>query len=406
MKYNLPANNLYGDAPILIDFPENWDVTISKFEGYEKRPLSDSELDEAVRHPIGGLPISEGAKGKKSAVIIIDDITRPTPLEAVSRAVIRELLKAGVPRENIWFIAALGAHGVMYREQFIRKLGTELVETFEIHNHNAFFNHVFVGNTSNNVPVEINADVMSADYRISIGTTLAHCFYGFSGGAKSILPGVASLRTICANHSFTTFHDFDLGNPDALMRRDAQEAAHMVGLDFRVDVLLNGYGQICDVFAGDLDTVSEKSAERAGSHYRARFIPNCDIVLANNYFKPSEANTACTPEVKASMKDGGSFILAANSPLGPCVHFLYDKWGHSSPGGLMWAGCYTKEPRMKHAVVFAQHTLKGMNDACYLDEKSGAVYAKTWDEVLRIVDDGLPKKVAVYPNAECQILTE
>ena len=70
----------------------------------------------------------------------------------------------------------------------------------------------------------------------------------------------------------------------------------------------------------------------------------------------------------------------------------------------MWAGCYNKISNMKNAVVFSQYTVKGMRDPWYIDEASGAVYAKEWDEVLRIVDDGKPKKVVVYPNAESQIL--
>ena len=142
----------------------------------------------------------------------------------------------------------------------------------------------------------------------------------------------------------------------------------------------------------------------AAVHYSAEFVPDCDIVIANNYFKPAEANCAFTPEVLASLKNGGSFVLAANSPFGPCVHFLYDKWGHSCPGGMMWSGCYAKTSAMKNAVVFAQNTVKGMRDPWYIDEKSGAVYAKKWDEVLEILDDGNPKKVVLYANAECQIL--
>lgn len=133
-------------------------------------------------------------------------------------------------------------------------------------------------------------------------------------------------------------------------------------------------------------------------------MPDCDVVIANNYFKPAEANCAYTPEVIASLKDGGSFVLAANSPFGPCVHFLYDKWGHSAPGGMMWSGCYTKGKNMAHAVVFAEHTVKGMRDPWYIDEHSGAEYVKTWSDALRILDDGTPKKVVLYPNAECQVL--
>lgn len=403
-NYNLPANSLYGDQPIPLSFPENWDVHISKIAGYDTPALSTEQIAGRVHAAIGTAPISEGARGCKSAVIIIDDITRPTPCEPIARAVIAELLEAGVPKENIWFTIALGTHGVMYREQFVKKLGEELVEEFEVHNHNLFFNHVFLGNTTNNVPVEINADVMSADYKIAIGTTMAHSYYGFSGGAKCILPGVASMRTITRNHSFTTTTEFNMGNPHTRMRSDAEQAARMMGLDFKVDVILNGHAQICQLFAGDFEAEIQQAAAYAAGHYAAKFVPDCDIVLANNHFKPAEASCAFTPEVITSLKDGGSFILAANSPFGPCVHYLYDKWGHSSPGGMMWSGCYTKSAKMKHAVVFAEHTVKGMRDAWYIDERSGAVYAKTWDEVLRVVDDGAPKKVVIYPNAECQVL--
>ncbi len=298
----------------------------------------------------------------------IDDITRPTPCEPIAKAVIAELRAAGVPKENIWFIIALGTHGVMYRTEFVRKLGEEIVENYEVHNHNLFFNHVFVGNTSNNVPVEINADVMSADYKIAIGTTMAHSYYGFSGGAKCILPGVSSLRTIMRNHSFTTTTEFNMGNPHTLMRSDAEQAARMMGLDFKIDAILNGHAQICNLFAGDFEAEIQHAAAYAAEHYAAKF------------------------------------VLAANSPFGPCVHFLYDKWGHSTPGGMMWSGCYTKGKNMAHAVVFAEHTVKGMRDPWYIDEHSGAEYVKTWNDALRILDDGTPKKVVLYPNAECQVL--
>lgn len=404
MIYQLPSNSLYGDEPIPVLLPNNWDVHISRFAGYDTPELSEEQIAQAVRSPIGTLPISQGARGCRSAVIIIDDITRPTPCGPIARAVIAELLEAGVPRRNIWFIVALGTHGVMYREHFVRKLGEELADEFEIHNHNLFFNHVFLGNTTNNVPVEINSDVMSADYKVGIGSMMAHSFYGFSGGAKCVLPGVASLRSITRNHSFTTPSEFNMGNPRTLMRSDAEQAARMMGLDFKADAILNGQARICALFAGDFQAEAARAAEYAGRHYLAKFVPDCDVVISNNHFKPAEAGCAYTPEVIASLKEGGSFILSANSPFGSCVHYLYDKWGHSAPGGMMWAGCYNKTAKMKNAVVFSQHTVRGMRDPWYIDEASGAVYAREWDEVLRIVDDGAPKKVVIYPNAESQIL--
>ena len=261
--FQLPANSNYGDRPIPVTFPDHWDVHISRIHGYDTPALTETQIREKLHAAIGTKPISEGAAGKQSAVIIIDDITRPTPCEPIARAVIAELHAAGVPDENIWFIIALGTHGVMYRTEFVRKLGEELVENYEVHNHNLFFNHVFVGNTSNNVPVEINADVMSADYKIAIGTTMAHSYYGFSGGAKCILPGVSSLRTIMRNHSFTTTTEFNMGNPHTLMRSDAEQAARMMGLDFKVDAILNGHAEICNLFAGDFEAEERQAAAYA-----------------------------------------------------------------------------------------------------------------------------------------------
>ena len=136
--FQLPANSNYGDRPIPIAFPDNWDVHISRIHGYDTPALTEAQIREKLHAAIGAKPISEGAAGKKSAVIIIDDITRPTPCEPIARAVIAELHAAGVPDENIWFIIALGTHGVMYRTEFVRKLGEELVENYEVHNHNQF----------------------------------------------------------------------------------------------------------------------------------------------------------------------------------------------------------------------------------------------------------------------------
>ena len=94
--FDLPSNSNYGDQPIPIAFPDNWDVHISKIHGYDTPALTEAQIAEKIHAAIGAKPISEGAAGKKSAVIIIDDITRPTPCEPIAKAVIAELRAAGV----------------------------------------------------------------------------------------------------------------------------------------------------------------------------------------------------------------------------------------------------------------------------------------------------------------------
>lgn len=404
MIYALPSNVLYGNRPVEINMPKYWDVHVSEIEGFNAPPMTCEQILRRIREPLGADMISKGARGKKSAVIIIDDITRPTPCKAIAEAVVSELLEAGVPKESIWFVAALGAHGAMYREDFIRKLGEEIVEEYEIYNHNVFCNHTFLGTTDSGIPVEINSDVMAAEYKVAIGTMMPHSFYGFSGGAKSILPGIASINTIVKNHSFTSPREFNMGNPTTRIREDAEQAARLMGLDYKIDVLLNGKAQICALYCGDFEAEARAARIDAANHYRAGFIENCDIVISNSYFKPLEAACAYTPETIASLKDGGDYILAANSPYGVCVHYLYDRWGHTSPGGALYAGLYEPEKKMRRLAVFSQYSVKGMRDSWFADEYKGAEYYKRWQDILSLIDDGTHKKVAVYPMGESQIL--
>lgn len=404
MIYSLPSNNLYGNVPEEIFLPDEWEVHISKINGYDSETLNDRELRERIVNPIGAPSITEGASGKKSAVIIIDDITRPTPCGDIARVILQELQAAGIKKENIWFVVALGAHGCMYREDFIRKLGPEIVEEYEVYNHNAFCNHVYLGETSNGIPIEINQDIMSADYKIAVGTMMPHSFYGFSGGAKAVLPGVASINTIKANHSFASPDEFNMGKRVTKIRMDAEEAADMMGLDFKIDVILNGKAEICELFAGNFRKEAEEARKYAAKHYAARFVPDCDIVISNNYFKPLEASCAYTPESIASVKNGGCYVLAANSPYGCCVHYLYDKWGKSSPGGFLWAGTFAPGEKMSKMLVFAKYSVKGMRDSWFVEETKGAEYCKTWQDVVEKLMDGKKKKVVIYPMAECQIL--
>lgn len=404
MLYNLPSNVLYGNQPIEIRFPDYWDIHISEINGFREEELNHEELLQRIKNPIGTEPISIGAKGKKSAVIIVDDITRPTPCGKIAELVLQELLEAGVPKDRIWFVVALGAHGTMTREDFIRKLNREIVEEYGVYNHNAFGGHTFVGVTTNGIPVEINSDVMAAEYKVAMGTMMPHSFYGFSGGAKSILPGISSIRTIIKNHSFTSPKEFNMGNPKTRIRQDAEEAARMMGLDYKIDVLLNGRAQITDLYCGDFAAEAAEAVKKAAWHYRAKFVENCDIVISNSYFKPAEAACAYSPETVASLREGGDYVLAANSPYGVCVHYLYDKWGDTEPGGALYAGIYAPAAKMNSLSVFSEYTVKGMRDSWFADERKGTQYYKRWENLLEALDDGMAKKVVVYPMGESQIL--
>jgi len=112
-----------------------------------------------------------------------------------------ELAEAGIRDSNIRFISALGCHGTMNRQDFVRKLGEEVVNRFMVYNHNSFPNACsYVGTTSRGTRISINTEVFKCDLKIGIGSITPHIQAGFSGGSKIVLPGVASLETNEAFH--------------------------------------------------------------------------------------------------------------------------------------------------------------------------------------------------------------
>ena len=140
MKLSLPQNRWNGDQPVEIDIPDSWDTGVSVMEGDAYPALSYEELKAKIDSPIGCEPLYEMAKGKKSACIVFDDNTRPTPIKEMAHIVLDELLEAGVPKDRIIFICALGCHGTCELDDFVKKLGADICREYPVYNHNCFFN--------------------------------------------------------------------------------------------------------------------------------------------------------------------------------------------------------------------------------------------------------------------------
>lgn len=200
MKLSLPQNRWNGDEPVLIDIPDDWDTGLSVMEGDSYPALSYEELKAKIDSPIGSEPIYEMAKGKKSACIVFDDNTRPTPIKEMAHIVLEELLEAGVPKDRIIFVCALGCHGTCELDDFVKKLGEDICREYPVYNHNCFFNLDDVGTTSHGIKVLINSEFMAADIKIGLGAITPHAFNGFGGGCKIVLPGIAGFDTNFDNH--------------------------------------------------------------------------------------------------------------------------------------------------------------------------------------------------------------
>jgi nickel-dependent lactate racemase len=280
----------YGDTELEIDFPESWDVTVCRMHGQDAAALSEDGIRKAFRNPIGTKTIKELAKGKREVAILFDDMSRATPTEVIIPYVLEELAAAGIADDNIRFIAAIAAHGSMNGIDFRKKLGDEVMGRFPVYNHNPYENCTPLGVSGRGTPISVNSEVMSCDLKIGIGSIVPHPFSGFGGGSKIILPGVASMETIDANHSRLGLSPtIGIGTYEGnLVKQDMDETARMAGLDIKVDAILNLKREVTALFVGDLIAEHVEGVKLAREHYATDMVSDADIVVANCYSKANE----------------------------------------------------------------------------------------------------------------------
>jgi len=394
MIYPLPAHNLYGNAPVNIEIPDNWEVVVCDYAGAKAPAMTDGEIAAAIASPIGRKPIKEAAKGKKDAIIIIDDISRPTPSGVIAKAVIAELVEAGVPKDKIRFLAAVGSHRAMSREEFVRKLGEELVSEYRVYSHNPFFNNVVVGHTDSGVAIELNAEAVSADFKVAIGNIVPHGTVGIAGGAKTIVPGIASLETIRGLHSLGEARwDTAIGGHSY-----AAQGAEMLGLDFKVDVLLNENGEVAKLYAGDVNQLISANSDEVKNFYRTPYEMEADIVIANNYFKPSEPNVAIAYNgIVFCVKKGGSLVVSAHTPQGAAPHYLLGIWGDSGISGPHFKGYPVMARRLKNYFAFSTYQDRG-TAVTYQSAGEQLKWVSKWGEIMAEVGSD-KKKLVIFPHA-------
>lgn len=252
-------------------------------------PKATSSWEEltlmALNNPIDGEPpfSSEDLNGKK-IVVIVDDWGRPTPVNLIVPIIIDELHKAKAKDENISFITASGMHNPMTEEELERKLGKDIVKRFRCYSHDGgdIDQLSFVGISDLGTPVWINRIVADADYKMAIGRVFPHPTYGYEGGYKMIVPGVASFETIIRDHSmnFSPYSDYGIiENPS---RGEAESIGKMVGLDFTINYVMNFQDEPITAYGGrDAIKVQRRCVEYGDSYvWGAEFQHMGDLVIA------------------------------------------------------------------------------------------------------------------------------
>ena len=275
-------------------------------------------VKEALSSPIGTPLLSQLAAQKKpeKAVIVVNDATRPTPYSYILPPLMEELHAAGVSKEQITLVIATGAHRPNTEEENRRIFSDNVVDNYRLVNHSCDENMVSLGELSNGSDLMINAEVAAADLLITTGIIIPHYIAGFSGGRKSILPGVAARPLITENHSRMTDPRVDTARwQDNPVHQIMTEAARKAGVDFILNVVTNENNQIVAAVAGDLEQAWEAGVKISSDLNLVTVEEAVDVVIAGSggYPKDIDLYQAQKPMDNASRvtKDSGTIILVA-----------------------------------------------------------------------------------------------
>jgi len=409
MIVKVPQFPWYGDTELELELPDSWEVIVPRMAGEKAPKLSDGQIKDALRKPIGTPRLAEMAKGKKDVCIIFDDLTRPTKIDKIVPHVLDELHEGGIKDENIRFIAALGLHGAMKLMDFQKKLGEDIPQKYLVFNHNPYENCTYLGDTSRGIPVEVNSEFMACDLKISIGSLVPHPSAGFGGGGKMILPGVSSTRSIAANHgglctiseTGTMVLDGWGRVDDNVQRLDMEEIARMAGLDFSINALVNIDRDTIGLYCGDLVEAQREGVKMGRKVYACEAPSDADIVVANSYAKANEAALVAGLGSKILKESGGDLVVIGNIPEGQICHYLARSFGKTIGGQLY--GAHKKLPaRVKRMYALGPYIDKAGLD--WIGPIDQITILNSWAEILAELkkNHGDKAKAVVVPDGTLQ----
>lgn len=400
-QITLPQYYWYGREPLTLSFPQNWEIRVFDMKGDGLPTLNPKQVKEKINTPIGTKPLEELAKGKKEVAIVIDDMTRPTEGTLIVPHILKALSKAGIRDESIRFLISLGSHGAHSAEDFRKKLGDEVVGRFGVYNHNCYENCVEIGKTLNGIPLKINAELMQCDLKIGIGAILPHLYVGYSGGGKLFLPGMAHIDTVDAFHSFLTPSEKGKVNFNNPMFREIENALSVIGVDFKIDILVNTKGQMVDLFAGETMAQYQEGIKAAKNIYDTTFFDDSDVVVSNAHLKVNEGDIAMLVGLDA-VKTDGTCVLVMNSPAGQMTHYLMRRFGKFIGGRQ--AVTRFRLPEKKHVIVYSKY--KDTTTFDPIENQSEIIWEKDWKNILLQLQSrhGDDLKIGVLPDGTIQYL--
>ncbi|SHJ36680.1 Nickel-dependent lactate racemase [Dethiosulfatibacter aminovorans DSM 17477] len=416
MRISLPYGKGSKDLEISEERIEG--LLYSRTHEYKSQKSESEIVRDALRNPIGSESLEILSKGKKKIVIISSDHTRPVPSHVIMPEVLATIRKANSDAE-ITILVATGAHRASTDEELRDKYGDEIVDNVRIvmHDSKNEADMADLGTLPSGGSLMINRTAVEADLLIAEGFIEPHFFAGFSGGRKSILPGIASYKTVLANHC-AEFIDSRYARTGILennpLHIDMLYAAEKSNLKFIINVVIDQDKKVIAAFAGD----------REKAHYEGcRFLKGlagaegkkADVVVTTNGGYPLDQNIYQSVKgmtaAEASINDGGIIIMASECSDGHGGEEFYKTFKDgASPEKIMkdilerernetvpdqWESQVLARLLMKHEIVMVTDAPKQMIEDMHMH------YAKSMEEAFSIAEELLGRddyRVTVIPD--------
>lgn len=320
-KIELP----YGKEKVVLEVPNDrlQSVLVSELHHYTPEGSQIELVRKAIENPIGSDRLSKLAKDKDKIVIISSDHTRPVPSKIIMPLMLEEI-RRGNPEADITILISTGCHRETTKNELIEKFGNEIVSNEKIYIHDCDDESMFVklGILPSGGELIINKLATEADLLVAEGFIEPHFFAGYSGGRKSVLPGIASRLTVLANHSSEFIADPNSrtgileGNP---IHKDMIWAAKTARLAYIVNVIINDKKEVIYAVAGDAIEAHEKGCEFLSGLCKVNAVP-ADIVVSTNGGHPLDQNIYQAVKgmtaAEVTVKQDGVIIMLAKSSDG------------------------------------------------------------------------------------------
>jgi len=310
----------YGAESVHVRIPKANLVAVATPRELESHADPGNLVRRALREPIDAPPCSRLLGRKERLLILIDDITRPTPVKLILPILLEEL-QVELKAVEVTFLVALGTHRMMTQQEIEERVGTPIASKYPVKNDewNNESALVDIGTTPNGTPIKVNRLVTDVDTCIGVGNIVPHNIAGWSGGGKILIPGICGKETTFRTHLLAARSpSTNLGKLVNPVRMEIDEVARRTKLKWVVNTVLDRDGGVAHVVAGEIRAAHRKGVELARSIWEVAVPVLADIVVVSSY--PADldfwqANKALYVAQRL-VKRGGDIVLLTPCPEG------------------------------------------------------------------------------------------